>query len=144
MKIFKWLFLIISLSVMAVGGYSYAEEKKQNKLQIVMQNLLQDTQYLVQGMMLEDYTLIAESADRIADHPTPGLAVQMKLLSNMGGDLSAFKTLDDFVHDRAVALREAGQSKDMERVNTEFTALLDGCQSCHSRFKAKVHNILSK
>lgn len=144
MKTLNNLFLIISLFFAVMVANSFAEGKKQNKLQIIMQNLLKDTQTLIGGVMVEDYGLIAESADRIASHPTPGMAVQFKLLRNIGGDLSAFKTLDDIVHDRAVAIGKAGRVKDMERVTREFSALIDGCHSCHSRFKVKIHNILSK
>lgn len=141
MKSVKLVFLIISLSFTAP---SYAEEEKKNKLQIVMQNLLQDTQDIVRGMMLEDYTIIFEAADRIASHPTPGLGIQVKLMRNMGGELPAFKALDGFVHDRAVSIRKASRAKDMHLVTREYNKLLNGCQSCHTQFKTRVSNILSK
>jgi len=136
--------LAVSLTLVTMGGSSYAAEKKPNKLQIIMQDLLKDTQALIEGIMVEDYDRIATSARRIASHPTPGMGVQFKLLRKMGGDLSTFKTLDDAVHDRAVAIGKAGQAKDMARATREFSALVEGCQSCHSRFKVKIHNILSK
>ena len=144
MKSVQPLFFIISLSFIALTASSYAEREKKNKLQIVMQNLLQDTQDIVRGMMLEDYTIISEAADRIAAHPAPGLGIKIKLMRTMGGELFKFKALDGAVHDRAVSIRKASRVKDMGLITIEYNRLLNGCQSCHTQFKTKISNILNK
>ena len=144
MKNLTRLFWVSSTLIATFSIYVFAEENKKNKLQIIMQNLLQDTQNILEGMILEDYKLIYESADRIASHPTPGIAIQVKLLKNMGGDLSTFKNLDGYVHDRAIAVREASKIMDKEQIFSEYTKLLNGCLSCHTQYKTKVSNIINK
>ena len=113
-------------------------------LKHIMQGLLRDTQALTQGIFFEDFQLIEQAAKRIADHPTADLSIKMKLIGNLGADMSRFKKLDKQVHDIALDIRKAAIQQDMSTTIIGYHKLIDGCQSCHSNFKQPVSKLLSQ
>jgi len=127
----------------------FAEEvcdKNTHKITLknIMQGLLKDTQQITQGIFLEDFKRIEGAASRIADHPTPTLETKLKLVSNLGNEMGAFKGFDKKVHHIAVNIGKAACQQKMALVVSEYHQLVDACQSCHASFKHRVATILNQ
>ena len=140
-----WIFAVSTLVLISgavVAGETNAE--KVNGLRVVMQGLLEDTQQITAGIFLQDFSKIKMAADKIANHPTPGMATKSKLVANLGAEMGKFKQFDTTVHDTAVVIATAAGEEDMVAVMTAYHQLVDGCQACHSEFKQRVSTILAK
>jgi len=123
---------------------SFAEAPVPNDMSLkeVMQGLLEDSIEINRGIFLEDYSLIEQAADRVANHPTPPMATKKKLMMGLGLDMRKFKSFDDVVHDLAVEIGQSAEKEDMKSVVKKYHDLMDGCLSCHDGFKVRVSRIL--
>jgi len=115
-----------------------------NRLKLVMNGLLKDTQLLNEGIFLEDYKKIELAAGNIADHPTPGKETMQKVMENLGTEMPTFKGYDMKVHNTAVIIAKAAKENDMKSIVSNYHQLIDGCLSCHNNYKKRVSNILSQ
>ena len=140
--------VLIGAIVSFNSGNLVAEEKANeshaNKLQLVMQGLLKDSQQLTAGIFNENFAKIEQAAKNIADHSTPGMPTMKKVIGYLGEEMPAFKGLDMTVHNTAVDIGKAARDKNMAAVVTSYHQLIDGCQSCHSQFKKRVSKILAE
>lgn len=157
----KWL-LASSLIILTTANFSIASDAvssdklmtntvnaktaevsaAEGSLKSVMQGLLKETQQLTAAMLNEDFTLIADKAKNIADHPKPSMATRMKIMKAMGPKMAKFKANDDVVHSAAVNIMTNAQQKNIKGVGENYKKMIDGCLSCHSMFKSKVSAIL--
>lgn len=138
-----WMFAASAMAL--VSGAAVASETNQkqvNGLRLVMQGLLEDTQQITAGIFLQDFSKIELAANKIAHHPTPGMATKTKLIASLGAEMAKFKTFDTVVHDTAVVIATAAAEEDMEATMAAYHQLIDGCQACHSEFKQRVVKIL--
>ncbi len=143
----KRLILIGSLLGISSGNLIAQEntsETSSNKLQLVMQGLLTDSQQLTAGIFYEDFVKIEQAAKNIADHPNPGKPTMKKVMGHLGKEMPTFKGLDMKVHNTAVDIVKAAGEKDMQAVVASYHQLIDGCQSCHSQFKQRVSKVLAQ
>lgn len=140
-----WVFVISTLGL--VSGSVFAAEtsdKPVSDLRSVMQGLLENTQQITAGIFLQDFNEIELAANKIADHPTPGMATKTKLLASLGAEMGKFKQFDTLVHNTAVNIASAASDKNMVAAMTAYHQLINGCQACHSEFKQRVTEILAK
>jgi cytochrome c556 len=107
-----------------------------------MQDLLKETQQLTAAMLNEDFSLIANKAKNISEHPKPSMATRKKIMKAMGPKMAKFKTNDDVVHSAAVNIVTSAQQKSISGVSEHYKKMIDGCLSCHSLFKSEVSAIL--
>jgi cytochrome c556 len=114
----------------------------EGSLKSVMQDLLKETQQLTAAMLNEDFTLIADTAKNIAEHPKPSMATRKKIMKAMGPKMIKFKENDDVVHGAAVKIVTNAQQKNISGVSENYKKMIDGCLSCHSMFKSEVSAIL--
>ncbi|MBE9547805.1 MAG: cytochrome c [Proteobacteria bacterium] len=141
--IYCWVVVIFLLCM--VSGAVIAEEaneKQINGLRLVMQGLLEDTQQITTGIFLQDFSQIEVAANKIANHPSPGMATKTKLIANLGGEMGKFKQFDTLVHNTAVKLSRAASNEDMTAIITAYHQLIDDCQACHAEFKQRIIKIL--
>lgn len=144
------LTLTLSASLLIGSISALATEKQQvttaepGTLKSVMRGLLEDSKQVQQGILLEDFKMILAASKRIADHPTPGMATKMKLMAGMGTDMPAFKKQDSVVHNAGVALSKAANEENLSEVVNQYHTLIDGCVSCHTKFRARVAKILAQ
>jgi len=147
-KTTKNLFLLLlCLTIVSMGSLSANDGKSkpsENRLQLVMQGLLKDTQKLNEGIFYDDFAKIEQAAKNIADHPKPGMPTMKKVIGYLGKEMPKFKGLDTVVHNTAVTISKAANEKDMVSVVSNYHKLIDGCQSCHSQFKTRVSKVLRK
>lgn len=137
---------IILISLLAFSTAAIAEDQEvasKNRLQLVMMDLLTDTQLLTEGVFKEDFELIAKSAERIANHPNPGPEILQQVKKNLASEMSKFKQYDVVVHNAATLITELAANKDLVGVLSKYHTMIDGCQGCHSQFKQRISVILS-
>ena len=111
-------------------------------LKEVMQQLLEDTKLLTEALISEDYKLIAESADRIANHQMADKETRMKLAKSFGPEMMQFKGFDMKVHNAATEINKDAVTQDMNSILTNYSILIKGCQSCHNSFKERAITVL--
>ena len=112
-------------------------------LKKVMQQLLKDTKILTEALITENYKLIAESSNRIANHQKAKKETRLKLTNAFGQEMIAFKEFDMKVHNAASEINKAANTQDMPKILTNFAVLIEGCQSCHNRFMSRAKTVLN-
>jgi len=141
----KNLLLLTSIIILNIGSISAqggTVNTSENRLKLVMQGLLKDTQMLNEGIFYDDLKKIEQAAKNIADHPNPGMPTMKKIMGYLGKEMPKFKELDGKVHNTAVEITKAAKDNDMKSVISNYHELIDGCLSCHSQFKMRVSKIL--
>ena len=141
-------FLILAMSNFVSANVGASHETVQKtaadmSLKQVMQGLLLDTQQLTEAMLNEDFKLIAEKANKIANHPKPSMNIRKKVMKALASDMLKFKANDIVVHTAAVEIANSAKQKNITGVGENFNKMIGGCLSCHRLFKNKVSVILT-
>ena len=137
-----FLSAVFSLSLITTATLSADETVKSPELKVIMQVLLADTKQITEGIFIEDFEMIKKAANNIATHPEAPAETKMKLMKAFGKEMKMFKGNDMKVHQAAVEIAKAAETKDIEAIMSQFHQLVDGCQSCHSKFKKRAQDIL--
>lgn len=111
------------------------EKGKPLALRKIMQDLGKDMQTVTEGLVREDWGLVAETAPRIADHPQPPMGERMRILAFVGSDVGKFKEYDRQTHQAARALEKAAIDGDGRAVISTFATLQTTCLACHQQFR---------
>ncbi len=143
------LFLIATTSTVGLTTPLFAHDSEvvsHNELTLkqAMQGLLKNTQDITQGIFLEDYKLIATSANKIYDHPKPALHIRQKIMQNLGEEMAEFKAFDSVVHHKGLAIVAAAKQKNMPLVVDNYHSVIDACLACHGKFKQKISKVLNR
>lgn len=104
-------------------------------LRLIMQDLELNMQRIASAIIREDLATVAEIAPLVADHDEPPMTEKMRILSFMGSDAGAFKSLDGVTHDTAMMLKEVAEENDSDAVIKTYADLLQSCVACHQKFK---------
>jgi len=137
--------IILTLLVFSTAAISTElVEPSKNRLQLVMSDLLTDTQSLTEGIFKEDFKLIASSAEKIANHPNPGPEILQQVKKSLATEMPKFKMHDVKVHNAAASIVELAAKNDMSAILAQYHEMVDGCQSCHSQFKKRISLELNK
>lgn len=104
-------------------------------LRLIMQDLELNMQRIASAIVREDLATVAELAPLVADHDEPPMTEKMRILSFMGSDAGAFKSLDGVTHDTAMMLKEVAENDDGDAVIKTYADLLESCVACHQKFK---------
>lgn len=104
-------------------------------LRLIMQDLELNMQKIASAIIREDLATVAEIAPLVADHDEPPMTEKMRILSFMGSDAGAFKSLDGVTHDTAMMLKEVAEENDGDAVIKTYADLLQSCVACHQKFK---------
>lgn len=119
-----------------VGTFSRAAEPL--ALRQIMSDLGQDAQAITDGLSREDYDLVANAAQRIANHPRPPLMERGRLLAYLGVEMPRMKGFDDQTHAAANAVAQAARERDGQAVIVAFGRLQTACLSCHQTFRQRI------
>lgn len=108
---------------------------ERSALSAIMRGMSRNMQVITDGIAREDWTLIAETAPLIADHPRPPLAEKMRILGMLGADAASFKSHDRQTHRAAHDVRQAASRQDGIAVIAAYQRLQTACFDCHRTFR---------
>jgi cytochrome c556 len=111
-------------------------------LKSIMQNLLNDTQKITEGMFLDNFKMIEKAANNITTHPEIPKPTKLKLMKSFGPKMADFKAYDALVHNAAVEINKAAKEKDIETILKQYQQMISACQDCHNNFKVATQEIL--
>ena len=128
---------VLSILVVVLSPAVAASEEA-TTLKAIMQGLRNNLVAIGDGVLNDDFDLVARGADDIAGHPRIP-ADQVKLVAEeLGEEMAAFKALDTAVHDLSLEISAAAQTRDRESVVSGYHRMVDGCVACHDAYKARV------
>lgn len=104
----------------------------------IMLGLQGQMERVARGIWLEDYGLVAEGAQAVADHPTVPPEELAQVSAVLGDDVGGFGAGDTKVHDLAVVLAERARAADMAGVVSADADLRAACAECHTMFRARL------
>ena len=131
--------IIVLLYVLFISFLAIAEENL--TLKDVMQGLNADLQAVTYGIIMDNYELIATSAQAIAEHPTPDAAILKKIVTHLGAEMPNFKSFDQQVHDTALGLQKAALDQDKEALLRYYNEIIVGCVGCHQSYRKSVSDL---
>lgn len=110
----------------------------------IMRQLATDMAKMTDAVSREDWKMVADIADRVADHDQPPLSEKMRILGFIGKESGKFKSYDQQVHDAARDIQKAAKQGDGYRVIESFSRVQKNCLACHQdfrdRFQAHFYN----
>lgn len=113
-------------------------------LKSIMQGLRDDLVDISDGLLTDDFELVANGAIGIANHPQiPAAQVQL-VAAELGAEMPAFKQLDTLVHDLAVEISAAAEAGNGGAAISDYQRMIDGCFACHRAYKERVAAVLNQ
>lgn len=111
-------------------------------LKEIMQGLRDNLIEISDGLLTDDFELIAKGATSISEHPKiPAAEVQL-VAQELGTEMAAFKQLDTIVHDLSLDIGIAAMAHDRDAVNSSYQRMIEGCFNCHRKYEERVAAIL--
>lgn len=104
-------------------------------LQKIMADIGSNMEIIVHGIAREEWQLVEQAADKVANHPTPPMSDKLRIVSFVGTDMATFKSLDSKTHDSAIILGQEAAKKEGAKVIAQFADLQNTCLACHQRFR---------
>jgi hypothetical protein len=131
------------LGIYLMVTVAVAQEESVTSLKTIMQGLRDDTVLILDAILVDDFTSVAEAAVRISDHPRIPPEQIALVAAELGSEMNAFKQFDTAVHDLSVSLREAAEEDDPVRVRRAFQDMISGCLGCHAAYRQRVMSVLA-
>lgn len=108
----------------------------------IMQGLRNSLVEVSDGLLTDNFELVAQGANSIAEHPKiPAAQVQL-VAAELGPEMAAFKQLDNTVHDLSLELGAAAKALDHDAAISSYQRIVEGCFDCHRTYKERVAAIL--
>lgn len=113
-------------------------------LKSIMQELRDDLVDISDGLLTDDFELVANGAVGIANHPQiPAAQVQL-VAAELGTEMPAFKQLDTLVHDLAIEISAAAAAGNGDAAISGYQRMIEGCFACHRTYKERVAGVLNQ
>ncbi len=122
------------LALLASTGQAHADLR----LRGIMVELEARMEAIVRAISLDDLEAVESNARQIADHEKPPVEERLKILGFLKEDANGFKETDGIVHLSALKMAEAAARKDYEGVVDLYRDVLNGCVSCHTRYRSRI------
>ena len=111
-------------------------------LKEIMQGLRNNLVEISDGLLTDDFELVAQGAASISEHPKiPAAQVQL-VAAELGPEMAAFKQLDNFVHDQSLEIGAAAKALDRDAAISSYQRMIEGCFDCHRTYKERVAAVL--
>lgn len=111
-------------------------------LKEIMQGLRNSLVEISDGLLTDDFELVAQGATSIAEHPKiPAAQVQL-VAAELGPEMAAFKQLDNVVHDLSLEISAAATALDRNAAISSYQRIVEGCFDCHRTYKERVAAVL--
>ena len=120
-----------------------ADTTQSKPLRLLMVGLAQDMARINTGIWHEDYDLMAQGGEAIANHPKIPKAQIAKIKKALGTEFTTFVQYDQTVHKTAVALAEAAVEQDLSGVLGAYTRMRNSCVGCHTAFRDRLRPVLA-
>lgn len=134
------LIFIPLFSVLTIAFGAIAAEPN---LKEIMQGLRDDSVAVADGLLMDDFNMVAQGADSIANHAQiPPAQVQL-VAAELGPEMPAFKQFDTTVHDLSLSIAAAARNNDREQAIADYQRMLTGCFGCHAAYRERVAAVLS-
>ncbi len=131
--------LFAGLTVLAVTGPVVSEtsdtESEPLVLRKIMQEMGKEMGIIAEAVSREQWSQVADSAMKIADHPRPPMSERAKIMALLGKDMVRFKGYDTATHETARELAEAAAKSDADAIISTFATLQSSCLECHRNFR---------
>ncbi len=112
-------------------------------LKEIMQGLRNNLVTISDGLLVDDFGLIADGARGIAEHPRiPPDQVKL-VVAKLGAEMPAFKQLDTQVHDLAIQIKTDAEASDRDAVFRHYQEITASCLACHAAYKERIAGVLS-
>ena len=112
-------------------------------LRPLMVGLAQDMDRIAAGLWYEDYDLIRQGAQGIAQHPKiPPFQIK-KIKNTLGDQFPTFVQYDETVHRTASTLVTAAEAKNWSTVLDAHERLKRGCVGCHTAYRDQLRPVLT-
>jgi hypothetical protein len=107
-------------------------------LKEIMQGLRNSLVEISDGLLTDDFNLVAQGAASIAEHPKiPAAEIQL-VAADLGPEMAAFKQLDTRVHDLSLEIAVAAKALDRDAAILSYQRMIEGCFNCHDTYKERV------
>jgi len=134
--------LAVAASLTIVFAPTVATSDETTTLRAIMQGLHDNLTDITNGLLTDDFGLIARGANGIAEHPHIP-AEQVKLVAEeLGEEMAVFKQLDSWVHDLALEVKAAAEKSDRVALFSNYQTMVEGCVGCHNAYKDRVAAVL--
>ena len=115
------------------------------QLKEIMRGLETDLASVAHGIWIADHEVVRAAARRIADHPKVIPEQMSAIQTALGDEFPAFVQKDQAVHNAAVELARAADSRPVTAESFDiYLRMQQGCMSCHAAFRARVTEALDR
>lgn len=111
-------------------------------LREIMQGLRDNYVQIADGLLTENFDLIAYGASGIAGHPKIATDQVKLVAAELGADMPSFKQLDRRVHELAVAIKAAAETGNRDAALGSYQQMTESCVACHAVYKERVARAL--
>lgn len=117
-----------------------AKDAHKITLRAIMQELGTEYLRLTNGLLIDDFKSLEESAKAIEGHPLPHEVVAA-IKNKLGRNFRAFERVDEQSHNAAAELAKRAAAKDITGSAKAFGRLSEACVSCHKQFRATLRSL---
>jgi hypothetical protein len=108
----------------------------------IMQGLRDNLIEISDGLLTDDFELIAKGATSISEQPKI-LAAEVQLVAQeLGPEMAEYKRLDAVVLDLSMDIGIAAKALDRDAVNSSYQRMIEGCFNCHRKYEERVAAVL--
>lgn len=111
-------------------------------LLVIMQGLARDVGDVNAALWREDWTVVAGSARKVADHPGIPPGDLERIRGVLGAEMEGFAGFDGQVHDAALAMAERAGAADPDGFLAAYGRMQDGCVRCHAAYRERLRPAL--
>lgn len=137
-KRYRYLIMILLLSTI-----TRADSGADANLKHIMQGLRSDSARILDGLLIDDFSAVAQAAAHIADHPKIPATQVTLVATELGTEMAAFKTFDTLVHDYSFSIRTAALEKNRNRAIADYQQMISTCLACHASYRQRIANALT-
>lgn len=111
-------------------------------LKEIMQGLRDDLVKISDGLLVDDFAMIADGAKGIAEHPRIPTDQVKRVAAELGAEMAAFKQLDTQVHDLAIQAGAAAEASNRDAAFRRYQEIAASCLACHAAYKERIAGVL--
>ena len=132
------------LTVVAVWTIASAAMPAGPDLKEIMQGLRDDVVGITDGLLIDDFPSVIESAGRIASHARIADEQIQLVAAELGPEMATFKQFDILVHNLALSIAAAAKEGDRDKAIADYQSMLTSCLACHAAYRDRIGAVLGE